>query len=202
MAFSPSGTRDSVQQGNYQNDNKAVSSYHFSQGLLALPLAEANTTTGAPVEIVRVHQPIRVRTFEYDAAKSKTPPLIPSPEDNTYEYLLSADMNFPMPIIGADRSTLIWQSFGEFTYVEKGSWTSATGMRIGNYPIVDTPLPILAAGAVLGGAGILALDTPTQGEDLANQLPPFNDLSYADKTYDYARHFPSRFMVSDLSLGN
>lgn len=203
MSASPSTYRDLQQAGDYVSPNKSVSTYQTTSGILTLPLAEVSDS-GAPVEFVRVHQPYRRRIYEFEATKQKTPPFIPEPADNTKEYLLASIMNFPLPAIGQDRSTLIWSSSGKMEFVEKGSWTQATGWRIGQHPILDTPQYIKSAFvAAFGGVVSPLLDPDTFGEAVANSLQGFpNDPSYANVSYDFAPHFPSRFMVSDLSLGN
>ncbi len=202
MGISSSTTRDTVQAGDYYPpENHAVSSYETDEGLLVLPLAEASSG-GSPVEFVRVHQPIRRRVYEFAAAKSKTPPLIAAPQENSKEYLITSQMTFPMPSIQADRSTLLWRASGQMVFYEKGSWTIASGYRIGNYPVQDVPASLAG---LMDTTEAASLDEAGQsyGELLADQLDGFpSGDQYANKTYDYAPHFPSLFMVEDLSLGN
>lgn len=154
------------------------------------------------MEFVRVHQPIRRRIYDFAAVKSKTPPLIPAPADNDKEYLIHSRMDFPLPSIAGDRSSLVWQASGRMEFVEKGYFTATTGFRIAQYPVLDTPAVLAGVAAVIGGAAQLSAESDTFGESQANSLPDFSSDQYASKSYDYAPHFPSRFMVSDLSLGN
>lgn len=205
MAISNAGTRDSVQSGNYipsTGTNKFASSYETTSGILVLPLAE-ESSSGVPVEFVRVHQPIRKRIYQFHETKRQTPPLIPAPEDNAKEYLLSSTMTFPVPSIAADKSSLIWSAMGQMEFIEKGSWSISTGYRIGRYPFETPSAYLLALGALAGGAALVASETDTVGETLANGLNGFpSSPEYAFSAYDYAPHFPSRFMVADLALGN
>lgn len=202
MAVSAAGTRDNLQADNYARSNKYASTYSSFEGILALPLAETSSG-GVPVEFVRVHQPYRVRRVEFEYAKNSTPPLIPPPQDNEKEYLLSSSMSFPLPSVNADRSTLLWQAMGNLLFVEKGAWSVASGFRIGDYSTSNTPSALNALGSVAGGLAVVALEgTDGYGETLANNLPAFDNEVYQYSSYNYNFHFPSRFMVSDLAIGN
>lgn len=202
MPVSEAGTRDTVQSGLYQEGNKYVVSYKSNEGILALPLAEASPTDSSPVEIVRLHQPNRIRTVEFENTKGRTPPFIPAPEDNDLEYLLSSEMLFPLPSINADVSSLVWQAMGRMEFVERGSWTVASGYRIGDYPVLNTPGVLGGIMAVAGGLAGLAAEDAYFGETLADNLGNPNAADYATKSYDYQRHFPSKFLVSELAKGN
>jgi hypothetical protein len=164
--------------------------YVFESGLVALPLADT-ASGGTPVEIVQLFQPYRVSTVEYAAEKANAPPIIPTPKDNVWEYILSAQMSFPQPAIDPGGGQLIWSAFGSQQFVERGPWTVATGFRIGDSVTQATPLVLDQS---------VGINPGLTGEELG-ELVNFTTPSNADYVYNCNTHFPSQFLIDNLIVG-
>lgn len=190
MASQPTA-RDTYQGLLYKNGGWGTTrTYEFESGLVVLPLADP-AAGGTPVEIVQLFQPYRISQVDYAGQKTKAPPIIPTPQDNAFEYILSASMSFPQPAIDGSNSFLLWSAFGRQTFVEKGAWTTATGFRIGD--TITQATPLLLDQAVGVGLGYT-------GEQLGASAN-FNSPNYALYAYNDNTHFPSQFMVDDLIVG-
>lgn len=215
MAVSPAGTRDSIQGGMYLpgSDNSYSSSYKSFEGILALPLAEPSSASGMPVEIVRIHQPYRLRRVEFDYAKYNTPPFIPAPQDivdgeTVKQYLLDSELSFPLPPINADRSSLTWRGSGVLTYIENSPWSVASGYPIGDYPTSNITRVLSGSvdGSEISGSESAITqyyDVADKGEGIALSMTGFpNSDSYAGAVYNFQYHYPSQYLVADLAKGN
>ncbi len=184
--------RDTYQAQFYQNGGWGLTrTYSMESGMVVLPLADP-AAGGTPVEIVQLFQPYRISKATYAGQKAMAPPIIPTPQDNANEYLLSAEMSFPQPEVAPGNAFLVWAAYGSYTFVEKGAWTVATGFRLGDNVSQGLPLQLDQA----------AGQYPNYTGEQLGALVSFNSQSNALFTYNDNTHFPSQFMVDDLIVGS
>jgi hypothetical protein len=182
------------QGGMYKHvDN--TSSYHYSPGVLVLPLAYSPSagSTDSPVALVRVHAPYATRTVDWATRKDLSPPRIPKPDSVENFYFVGGDISVSMPIHNNQGSSYSWAVTGSYQYIETVPRTSTTSLPTARLPFVATSdaYKNVGAGDIPNSFNFQTDSTLLLNPNLINQA----GFTYLDE------RFPGAVMTDGIILG-
>lgn len=202
---------DGVQAGQYENGVVVDNEFTFDPGVCVLPIAEdppeseGELATWSPVVILRLHAPYRVRMTRYDATKSNNPPVMPTPQKDSGNFVFCGGTMSVRNTLNQSFNTFDWMSNCVYTYVENNVSRNQDGYVLGippwdtvtstiNAAIYSPASPTVGAVAHAGPDVLLAAG-------LANAMQAPDQLSAGTYVYNMQSYLPGSFFSDNLING-
>lgn len=131
---------DGVQASLYDQGVEIDNVFEFDPGVCVLPVAEdppdseGELATWSPVVILRLHAPYRIRKTRYDASKSNNPPVMPTPEKDSGNFVFLGGALGVKNSMNQSYHSFDWRCVSEYSYVENNVSRNQDGYVLGTGP--------------------------------------------------------------------
>lgn len=111
--------------------------YELVTGTFALPVAVAEDDLEdgeSPVVVVQAHCPYRKRVLAFDAKKTGSPAVLPSPESTGAFTFIGGSIVFDQPSFDGSMTSFVWHGQGVYEYVETVRSRVSDGFLLMSFP--------------------------------------------------------------------
>lgn len=198
-----------MESNNTRSNGQGVTNeYTIVPGVCILPVAEsapcnpAELAEWSPVVVLRLHSPYRIRKVSYSGKKSRTPPILPSPNDVGAFVFTGGTLMFHAPEINQSMVSSDWPVETQYTYIENCPSRTIDGFVLGvpSYPMVVQQENLALAGGT-GTPQFGAIAQAGQDAKVGWTLSQGLNLDYTNWTYNCQAYYPGVLFNDNLPNG-
>ena len=127
----PSTNQPEVAQYNDYSDYHQDNHYTYDTGLLALPVAGAESA----VKIIRLHGGYGTRKLDFNMSRQGRPPIVPTMVDTPNDTFLGGSLGCALPSASQNSQGYTWTVGGEYTFIQ----TTPRIVGLNTFPVGTYP---------------------------------------------------------------